>query len=165
MLQQTKVFLDKIGNSEIKKLNLGCGPDYRESWTNVDVGNCKKDIEHNLEDLPLPFNDNEFDRIEMIQTLEHIDKSKFLEFMRELYRISKPKARIHIETPHYTSINAFTDFNHKNIFTEESFGYFDNKHHLRNVGKVYGIDFTFDISVKIILNPEKTLVFDLVVEK
>jgi len=167
-LNQVKKFLDKIKTIPSKKrerLNLGCGPDYKNGWINVDVGDCKKDIEHDLEVLPLPFEDNRFIEISMIHVLEHIEKEKFKDFMRELHRISQPNAMIRIEVPDYTSKNAFTDFNHKNIFTEDSFGYFDNKHYLREVGKVYGIDFTFKILLKVKYNPEKTLVFKLFVEK
>ena len=34
------------------KLNLGCGTDYKEGWINVDMGDCKCDVKHDLENFP-----------------------------------------------------------------------------------------------------------------
>ena len=44
----------------MSKLNLGCGNDYKDGFVNVDIGNCKKDLEHNLEIFPYPFEDDQF---------------------------------------------------------------------------------------------------------
>lgn len=150
-----------------KKLNLGCGDDYRDGWINVDIGNCKKDIEHNLEELPLPFDDNSFDYILLQQVLEHIDRAKFPKFMEDLHRISNNGCQIHIEVPYYNSKNAWTDFTHKNFFTEESFGYFDNSHHLRHLGIIYNINFTFKSNKINFKGPADnlTIIYDLEVEK
>jgi predicted SAM-dependent methyltransferase len=49
----------------MNKLNLGCGKDIRKGWTNLDCVNLPGvDIVHNINYLPLPFNDNEFDEIQ-----------------------------------------------------------------------------------------------------
>lgn len=84
--------------------------------------------------------------------------------MRELHRIGKPGALIHISTPYFSHRNAWTDFTHVNWFTEESFGYFDRKSHLRALGTLYGIDFTFQVKVYPV-DGNGTIYFDLVVEK
>lgn len=150
-----------------KNLNLGCGDDYRDGWVNVDIGNCKKDIEHNLEILPLPFDNDLFEYILLQHVLEHIDRAIFVRFMEELHRISKKGSHIYIEVPYYNSKNAWTDFTHKNFFTEESFGYFDNTHHLRHLGVIYNINFTFKTKGILFKGPADnlTIVFDLEVEK
>ncbi|MGE5499136.1 MAG: class I SAM-dependent methyltransferase, partial [Syntrophothermus sp.] len=149
------------------KLNLGCGNDYREGWVNVDIGNCKKDIEYDLEVLPLPFEDNSFNYILMQHVMEHIERKNFPNFMRELHRISKPGAIIHIESPYFNSKNAWTDFTHKNFITEETFGYFDNSHHLRHLGIIYNLNFTFKTLGIALGGPSDnlTIVFDLQTEK
>jgi len=146
------------------KLNLGCGNDYRQGWVNVDVGNCRKDLHHDLEQLPLPFADNTFNEILMMHVLEHVDRTNFPAFMRELHRVCQPNARIHIEVPYYNSKNAWTDFTHKNFFTEESFGYFDRSSHLRENGVIYGIDFTFKVDV-LGIDGNGTIKYDLQAEK
>lgn len=146
------------------KLNLGCGNDYRQGWVNVDVGNCRKDLHHDLEQLPLPFADNTFSEVLMMHVLEHVDRPTFPAFMRELHRICRPDARIHIEVPYYNSKNAWTDFTHKNFFTEDSFGFFDRGSHLRENGVIYGIDFTFKVDV-LGIDGNGTIKYDLQAEK
>ncbi|MFC1760773.1 methyltransferase domain-containing protein [Planctomycetota bacterium] len=150
------------------KLNLGSGADYREGWVNLDKGNCNKDVDHDLEDLPLPFADSCADEIHMIQVLEHISRDRFVDFMREIHRIAKPNALVVITCPYYLSKNAFTDFTHKNFMTEDSFGYFDNSSQLRAEGQIYGIDFTFRVNVALNADrhyPECSIIYELTVEK
>jgi len=146
------------------KLNLGCGNDYRKGWVNVDTGNCRKDLHHDIEELPLPFADDTFDEVLMMHVLEHVERKTFPAFMRELHRICRPGALIHIEVPYYNSRNAWTDFTHKNFFTEDSFGYFDRNSPLRENGVIYGIDFTFRVE-PLGINAYGTIRYDLHVEK
>lgn len=146
------------------KLNLGCGNDYRQGWVNVDIGNCRKDLHHDIEQLPLPFEDNTFTEVLMMHVLEHVDRAAFPAFMRELHRVCRSDARIHIEVPYYNSKNAWTDFSHKNFFTEESFGYFDRTSHLRENGIIYGIDFTFKVDL-LGIDGNGTIKYDLRTEK
>ncbi len=136
-----------LSKSDCDFLNLGCGNDYREGFINLDIGNCRKDIEHDLEDLPLPFLDNSFSYILLQQVIEHIKRENFPVFIKELHRISKPNSIIDITSPYYKSKNAFTDFTHKNFMTEDSFGYFDPSHSLRSLGVIYGINFEFTTEV------------------
>ncbi len=106
----------------IKKLNLGCGKDYKEGFINVDfcVGDTfKVDVNHNLEKFPYPFKDNEIDYILMDNVLEHLeDKIKVVE---ELHRISKPNATIEIYVPHCSSSMAFGNPTHKSFFSSSTF--------------------------------------------
>ena len=112
----------------MKKLNLGCGLDYKKGFINVDwcIGdNFKFDIKHNLENLPYPFKDSEFDYILMDNVLEHLeDKIKIIE---ELHRISKPNAVIEIYVPHCSSYMAFGNPTHKSFFSVGSLGNFEPK--------------------------------------
>lgn len=151
------------------KLNLGCGNDYREGWINVDNGNCRRDLHHDLEVLPLPFGDNEVSHIALQHVLEHIDKHNFINFLRELHRICKPGALIHIECPYYLSENAFTDPTHKNFITTRSFDYVSrNGKDLRELGLIYGYDFEFDTDVRLDadrLSPGCNVIADLTVIK
>ena len=101
------------------KLNLGCGYDIREGWINVDkVDNEGVDVIHDLDKFPYPFKDNVVDEIIMIHILEHLNKPK--EVLDELWRISKPNARITIEVPHFSSWQAWGDITHKRTFNSTS---------------------------------------------
>jgi predicted SAM-dependent methyltransferase len=129
----------------MNKLNLGSGNDYKDGYINVDIGQCKKDLEHDLEIFPYPFDNNQFDEILMQHCIEHISRENFPKLVAELHRISIPGGKIYISAPYYLSRNAFTDFTHKNFMTEESFGYFDPTHQLRKLGKIYGLDQEFNV--------------------
>lgn len=133
----------------MNKLNLGCGDDYQQGFINVDIGNCVKDVEHNLEVFPYPFADNQFDEILMNHSIEHISRENFPHLVQELHRISSPICKIYIAAPYYMSRNAYTDFTHKNFMTEESFSYFDPGHPLRKLGKIYGLTAEFRVKAKI----------------
>lgn len=146
----------------MSKLNLGCGNDYKEGYVNVDIGNCKKDLEHDLEFFPYPFTDNQFSQVIMIHCIEHISREKFTLLAYELHRITEPNGKIYIEAPYYLSKNAFTDFTHKNYITEDSFEYFDKNHPLRELGKIYGINYEFSVEVKLDryrLDPEVNVIY------
>lgn len=124
-------------------INLGCGDKYKEGFCNVDSGNCRKDLSWNLETFPWPIPSNVAGNIFASHLLEHIKKENLISFMREVHRILKPGGIVEIYCPHYTSMNAFTDFTHQYFVTEDTFSYFcrDGKH--RSFGKIYGIDFEF----------------------
>jgi predicted SAM-dependent methyltransferase len=152
----------------MNKLNLGCGNDYKEGYVNVDVGNCRKDVHHNLEIFPYPFEDSEFEEVIMKHCIEHISRDNFPKCVSELHRISAPGCKIHISAPYYLSRNAFTDFTHKNFMTEESFSYFDPKHPLRELGLIYGFNFEFNIRVGLDrdrFHPEVSIYYELEVLK
>ena len=104
----------------MKKLNLGCGGNYKEGWVNLDVIDVKKDIKHDLNKLPYPFKDNTFDEVLMRMILEHLDNP--LIKLKEIIRICKKGAKLTIIVPHAFSYANVTDLQHKTNFTENSFG-------------------------------------------
>ena len=102
-------------------LNLGCGPDYVDGWTNIDGDvSVKADVHHDLEITPLPFKDNSYDVICAIHILEHIHNLVPLqaEFNRILRR---PHGRAFIVVPHYGSPDAWGDPTHCRAFSNQSF--------------------------------------------
>lgn len=106
-----------------KKLNLGCGKEILEGYTNLDIIKLEgTDVVHDLNKFPFPFKDNTFDEILAKSILEHLyDLQKTLE---ELWRISKPNAIINIGVPHFESLGATVDPTHKQFFTYYSFDYY-----------------------------------------
>jgi len=107
----------------MKKLNLGCGPDIKKGYVNLDsVKIPGVDVIHNLNKFPYPFKDNEFDEVFASHVLEHVDD--LVRVMKELKRICKPKARIKIRGPHFACGLAYRDPTHKRFFSYFTFEYF-----------------------------------------
>lgn len=103
--------------NKTKKLNLGCGKDFKKDYINCDI---RKDVKPDVVlDLTkkLPFKENSIDKVYMKHVLEHIPNYDFL--IKELYRICKKGAIIHILVPFYTSQNMLPNPHHINYF-----GYF-----------------------------------------
>lgn len=105
-------------------LNLGCGNRKTEGEIGVDVVALDHvDIVHDLNVFPYPFPDNYADSIVLSHILEHLDD--VVKVMEEVWRISKPHARINIRVPHYSGIFAWRDPSHRRSFTSSSFDYFE----------------------------------------
>ena len=116
-----------------KCLNLGCGKDIhkenqQEEWINIDRFQLEGvDVKHNLTKFPYPFNDNYFDEILSLGTLELIN-ADFIKIMEELHRISKPNAIIKIRSPAFPSMCSAQDPLTKKFMTWNTFEYFDPEH-------------------------------------
>lgn len=132
----------------MNRLNLGCGADIKEGWINLD-GTAYPGVQvvHNLEVLPLPFDDDFFDEILCQDVLEHIE---YVPLMKELYRILKPGACVYIRVPHFTSKNNFIDPTHKKRFSCQTFNFF--------VGPSY-FDYSFSAVTKRKISFSKGLLF------
>lgn len=121
-----------------RKLSVGCGHDARGGWINLDLAALPGvDVVHDLDDLPLPFDDEAFDHIEAIDIMEHV--REFPDVMRELHRILAPGGRIHIEGPHFTSYTWPTDPTHRRAFAINTFEFFSQ-------GSLHDRDYYFDFS-------------------
>jgi SAM-dependent methyltransferase len=104
-----------------KKLNLGSGNDYKNGWTNVDL-HGKYDVKHDLNRLPFPFKDDQFDYVLASHVIEHLNDT--VKVMTELNRITKQGGIIEIKVPYFNSFNSFRDVTHKQFFTWDSFSPF-----------------------------------------
>ncbi|OGM58283.1 hypothetical protein A3A75_04585 [Candidatus Woesebacteria bacterium RIFCSPLOWO2_01_FULL_39_10] len=82
----------------MKKLNLGCGGDYKKGWTNVDIDkNVRADIYSELSEN-FPFKNNVFDYILAQDLLEHLTKEKARVFLEECYRVLKDDGLLELRT-------------------------------------------------------------------
>ena len=96
----------------MKCLNLGCGLDKREDCVNLDARkDVNPDVVWDLEKLPLPFKDEEFDEIIARDVIEHITFHKTEALLKELYRILKHGGRIYIQVPDLEAIAKKVIFN------------------------------------------------------
>lgn len=105
-------------------LYIGCGNDREGTnnghrWTNLDM-NAKvhPDVLHNLNNMPLPFPDNEFDCVFSCHCLEHLDRMMFVECMADIHRILKPNGIFVGITPYGSSDCALGMPQHKQAFYE-----------------------------------------------
>lgn len=113
-----------------KVLDLGCGKKKHQienaEVTGVDMDpESNADIIHDLNNLPWPFNDDEFDEVICQDILEHLEY--LLPVMLEVKRISKNGSRIKIRTPHYSSYYAYNNPTHRRYFGYYTFDYFHNR--------------------------------------
>ncbi len=107
----------------MKKLNLGCGPDIKKGYVNLDVVKLKGiDVVHDLNKFPYPFKENEFDEVYTSHVLEHLDD--LVKVMSELKRICKKGAKIYIRVPHFSCGVSYRDPTHKRLFSYFTFDYF-----------------------------------------
>jgi SAM-dependent methyltransferase len=121
------VNLQDVGleQSKLVKLNLGCGNSVYDGYVNVDKKMLPGvDLVHDLERTPLPFSDNSVDIIRCEHVLEHVQN--YLPLLEDMYRISKPCARIIVRVPYFKYEGAFRDPTHVRFFTEHSFDYFSD---------------------------------------
>lgn len=85
-----------------KKLNIGCGTDYKKGWVNID-NNSDNNIEH-LDinwDLrkPLPIGDESVDYIYNEHFIEHLSVEEGQSFIRDAHRVLKKGGILRIATP------------------------------------------------------------------
>lgn len=107
-----------------EKLNVGCGSDIRCDFINLDIAPLPGvDIVHDLAKLPWPFESNSFERIELINVLEHLPDT--IGTMQELWRIAKPDATIILRVPFWNSPDMLADPTHKRAFSERTLNFFD----------------------------------------
>ena len=100
------------------RLNLGCGRNLKEGFTNVDVSG-KPDVKYDLDKYPYPFKANSVDFILAAHVLEHLDKP--LTFLKECQRILKKGGRMEIRVPHVSAFGgSFGTMEHKSFFHERA---------------------------------------------
>ena len=93
---------------------------HREGAVNLDISpDVGADVVHDLNALPWPFEDGQFEQIYAFDVLEHVDDVPRV--LEEIHRVSQPGALLHVTVPHFSSANAFTDLTHRHYFSWRSF--------------------------------------------
>ncbi len=112
---------------EYKVLNLGCGRKRLAGALNLDFRpSIAADMVHDLDSMPWPLPDNQFDTVVMQDSLEHL--RDVVAVMEEVHRVCVNGALVRIATPHFSSSNSFTDPTHLHHFGYFSFDYFTGDH-------------------------------------
>lgn len=113
------------GNSRKKKVTFKEIPD---DWTELVTLDMDPDtnptVVHDLNDIKLPFEDNQFDEIHAYEVLEHCGKQGdwrfFFDQFTEFHRILKPNGWMIATVPMWDSPWAWGDPGHTRIITEGS---------------------------------------------
>jgi len=124
----------KSTKQSYKALNLGSGDQRMPAAVNVDMRpSTGAEVIHDLNELPWPFSDEEFDCVYALDILEHLDS--VVDTLEEIHRILKPGGVAEIRYPHWQSENSWIDPTHKWHLHERSLNYFDPT---TEIGKKYG---------------------------
>ena len=137
-----------IGSGNSKDRRVGV-PGMPEGWTelvtlDIDPG-VKPDVVHDLNDLPLPFDDDMFDEIHAYEVLEHTgqqgDWRFFFNQFYELWRIMKPNAYLCCAVPAWDSKWAWGDPGHTRIISEASLAFLNQNEYKLQIGKTAMTDY------------------------
>jgi len=79
------------------RMNLGCGPDNRAGYINVDAYVDNADLKMDIFKLPLP--DNSVDEIFSSHMLEHLGKFEVPQALQEWHRVLKPTGKLQLNLP------------------------------------------------------------------
>lgn len=108
-----------------KYLNIGCGHDYAKGFINIDFDDKYKiDLQLDLEQTKLPYEDNSVDFIKACHILEHINN--FIPLMKELHRVLKDKGILYIRIPEFPCGASIADPTHVRFFVPATFYLFTN---------------------------------------
>jgi hypothetical protein len=110
------------------RLNLGCGMNRLDGYVNVDR-HGEPDLRHDLEVVPWPWLDDSVSEVLLTHVLEHLgrDPTRYLEIMKELYRICQDGATIRIVVPHHRHEYFFNDPTHVRAVTAEGMNLFSQR--------------------------------------
>jgi SAM-dependent methyltransferase len=108
-------------------LDVGCGRTKIAGSLGLDrVAVEGVDLIHDLDVFPYPLPSSSFDEIHARHVIEHV--TYVPDFLAELHRVAKPRARLHIHTPHYSYTGSWRDPTHRWHFSAQSFEYFEVGH-------------------------------------
>jgi SAM-dependent methyltransferase len=101
-------------------LDIGCGVNKVPGATGMDVNpRTNADVIHDLDDLPYPFDDDQFDEVIGRHVIEHVREP--LAVMIELHRITRNGGIVKLVAPHWTNPDWATDLTHRNHLNSYSF--------------------------------------------
>ena len=104
------------------QIDIGCSNHKLDGFIGVDLElGSAADVIADMHNLP--FRDSSIDIIHSRHTLEHVENP--LCCISELFRASKPNAKMILIVPHYSNHSYWADMTHKRPFSYRSFEYYD----------------------------------------
>lgn len=134
------------GNNREKRMGIAGTPKEWKNLTTLDVDPlCNPDVWFDLNNLPYPFEDNQFDEIHAYEVLEHVgaqgDHAFFFAQFGELFRILKPDGLLFGTVPAWNSIWAWGDPSHRRVISRASLTYLGQAEYKKQVGTTPMTDF------------------------
>jgi SAM-dependent methyltransferase len=101
-------------------LDIGCGANKVPGAVGMDINpRTAADVIHDLDDLPYPFPDGQFDEVIGRHVIEHVKDP--MAVMCELHRITRNGGVVKLVAPHWTNPDFATDLTHRNHLNSYSF--------------------------------------------
>jgi predicted SAM-dependent methyltransferase len=132
------------------KLNIGSGGIHIDGFVSCDYDAlAKPDYLFNLEKDPFPFPDDSVEVVVASHVLEHLGEGYF-HCLKELYRVCKHGAIIHIKAPHHRNDFFSDDPTHRRPITVNGLRLFSKKYNLickkqgvyaSRLGDFFNVDF------------------------
>jgi SAM-dependent methyltransferase len=97
-------------------LDVGCGSAKVPGAVGLDIAkDTDADIVHDLNVFPYPLDEASFDHVVMQDVLEHVEDP--IAVVTELHRILRDGGHLHLRTPHFSSVLAYSDPSHLHYFS------------------------------------------------
>lgn len=93
-------------------------------FTNMDLYHEGANCQHDFSEVPYPFPDDHFDAIFARHSLEHVRRERLVDVVREIHRVAKDGAIVHIRVPYGVGESFASDPTHQNPFGEATFRHF-----------------------------------------
>jgi hypothetical protein len=107
-------------------LNLGCGVNPVDRFVNLDLRSLPGvDVVHDMEEFPWPFPDDCCITITASHVFEHIKPWFTVDWMNEIWRITKVGGQLAISAPYGVNHRYVQDPTHCNPINEYTWQYFD----------------------------------------
>ena len=109
-----------VDSRKPRVLDIGCGINKSAGALGMDVNpRTDADVIHDLNDLPYPFADDEFDEVIGHHVIEHVHDP--MAVMVELHRITRHGGLVKLMVPHWTNPDWPSDLTHRNHINSYSF--------------------------------------------
>ena len=123
----------------MRRLDVGAGAMREDGWETLDKSDAyEPDHNHDITQLPWPFEDGTFAEVKCVHVLEHIDRNLLVPVMNELHRIIEDGGKLFIEAPVAPHWKAFADPTHVSFLVPQTFLYFADAS-MEHWRKLYGI--------------------------
>jgi SAM-dependent methyltransferase len=107
-------------NTARRVLDIGCGANKVPGAVGMDINpRTAADVIHDLDDVPYPFADDQFDEVIGRHVIEHVRDP--MAVMAELHRITRHGGLVKLVAPHWTNPDFATDLTHRNHLNSYSF--------------------------------------------
>ena len=108
-------------------LDLACGQHKVAGAIGLDLAAVPGvDVVADIERGALPFRSDTFETVHASHVIEHVQSIPQL--MREIHRVARAGARVHIATPHYSWHASWVDPTHRWHLSVRTFSYFAEEH-------------------------------------